>query len=339
MSLFRRHVFYNKLTNGSTILYTTTDGNVLDISYPDIVSNTYENGQGILTFNKKMTIVPHIFADKSKLKTIVFPEDCTTFSQCAFWGDVRLEELHFLSPKLSIKNGSDPSLIQGLWYNTSNNSLKKIYSPNNSFDDNKCLVIDGILYCFAPGTIADDSEYTIPYNIHTIAGYTMSENSKIRKLNMHDNIKYIYRVGIGDNEGPWRGSYKFSCNIPNYIIYIDTGAFRMDNENVNIVENLNIPATCEVIGNQAFMRWNNLKTIHFYVPSTGLILYYMPFESCKSVTDVYCHTEFPPTLYNSSVDIFDNDADPKLHIPIGTYKTYSDSEFGYQFRGRIIEDL
>lgn len=321
MSAFRRHIFYNKLTNGSTILYTTTDGNIAEpYNSSDVVSNVYENGIGIIVFKDKLTTISHrIFNSNSKLKSIVFPEESNTFSGGILWNSYNLEELHFLAPKLSAPIDDFDAIYSGLYYYPGP-KLKNIYSSNNSSIDNKCLIINGILYAFAGGGVS--GEYTIPNNVTKISRYAMAYNSTITKLNLPNSITHIHNVGIGDN-----GYEGFLINgIPNSIIYIGTGAFRMSyaySNSGNIT--ITIPQSCTLLEAQAFMNWNNLKEVHIKSPILEIVN--DPFEGCYNITSVYCYNETPPILTAKNKDLFDDANGHILYVPELYKVDYEDSDF------------
>lgn len=72
------------------ILYTSTDDNIVtphttDVFGANIISNTYEDGQGMLVFDKEVTeIGDNAFWGCYTLKTIVIPDTVTTIGSWAF---------------------------------------------------------------------------------------------------------------------------------------------------------------------------------------------------------------------------------------------------------------
>lgn len=104
----------------TTITYTTTDGNIIDIFNNfdvDIISNTYENGEGRILFEGKLTMIgeaamsnlkslqtinlpetiisigKEAFQGCTALTTIAIPESVTTIGNNAFYGCTALEEI------------------------------------------------------------------------------------------------------------------------------------------------------------------------------------------------------------------------------------------------------
>ena len=72
------------------IWYTSTDGEIVDLIFAPClgiheVSNTYENGKGVMTFDADVTSISReAFRDCTNLKSIVFPNSVTTIGECAF---------------------------------------------------------------------------------------------------------------------------------------------------------------------------------------------------------------------------------------------------------------
>ena len=75
------------------ILYTSTDGKIVSpytyatdaFGDANIVSNTYENGQGVITFDAELTTIgERAFVECSTLKSVTIPDSVTSLGQYAF---------------------------------------------------------------------------------------------------------------------------------------------------------------------------------------------------------------------------------------------------------------
>lgn len=74
---------------GNKIYYTTADGKSVVMWHPEtfgvnIVSNTYKNGQGVITFDGEVTMIGEFVFSGSQLVTIVIPESVTQIGENAF---------------------------------------------------------------------------------------------------------------------------------------------------------------------------------------------------------------------------------------------------------------
>ena len=75
------------------IWYTSTDGNIVEPSlaigqgWPNIISNTYKNGQGIIKFASNITgIVTNAFYNQNTLNSIIMPDGITFIDGASFYG-------------------------------------------------------------------------------------------------------------------------------------------------------------------------------------------------------------------------------------------------------------
>ena len=80
-----------ELPPNNEIWYTSSDGTVVSPSdvffYISVVSNTYENGKGVITFNGDVTDIGEgAFRNRSSLTSVTIPNSVTSFSEEAFYG-------------------------------------------------------------------------------------------------------------------------------------------------------------------------------------------------------------------------------------------------------------
>lgn len=189
------------------IWYTTTDGNIIQYPYqdptegfwPHVVSNVYENGQGVITCDEPITVIgPNAFQMIQNLASIELPGSVKTIGYAAFNYCPALTEIWLPEGVESIQ----ASAFQ------LNENLQKVYvpstvtefignpfisCPNLSFvgplasEDSHCLVSNGVLIAFSPNGL---SEYVIPDGVREI-GESAFEWSGLSKVEVPEGVQVI----------------------------------------------------------------------------------------------------------------------------------------------------
>ena len=89
------------------IFYTSSDGNVVTPNIAGIESNTYENGQGIITFNSEITSIKEYAFDKcSTLTSIILPSGVQNIGELAFGNCKNLTSIIIPSTMKSLGAGA-----------------------------------------------------------------------------------------------------------------------------------------------------------------------------------------------------------------------------------------
>lgn len=103
-------VVSNQDVPNNQIWYTTSTNNITspeDDSHYTVISNTYENGKGILTFDKDLTTIYFsMFRENSLLTSIMLPESITTIDVAAFQDCTSLESIKLPKSLTTINSGS-----------------------------------------------------------------------------------------------------------------------------------------------------------------------------------------------------------------------------------------
>ena len=148
------------------IWYTSTDGKIVEPYKADgfganIISNTYEDGKGIITFDGDVKrIGKYVFYNCSSLKTITIPYGVTTFYDFAFYKC---------------------------------NNLTAFYGFRAS-EDNRCLIMgNGVFVAFAPYGL---TEYTIPDNVTATTQSTFLGCDNLASITIPDNVVRIGEKGF-----------------------------------------------------------------------------------------------------------------------------------------------
>lgn len=174
------------------IWYTTMDNSVYDVYQSNekpfdanIISNTYKNGLGVIKFDAPVTrINESTFFYADNITGLYLPNCIESIGDHALRG---MSITEFRVPENLCEIG-----VLALCHN---NNLNRFYGPHVS-EDEKCLIIDNILYAFAPGEITD---YTIPDGVEIIRCYAFYMNTKLEHITISEGVKVIEGDAFADN--------------------------------------------------------------------------------------------------------------------------------------------
>ena len=249
-------------TDTSKIYYTTTDGNIVSIStYTDwggaqIVSNTYENGQGVITFDREITTIGNnAFYERPNLKEIHIPNSVLTIGNSAFARCVNLEKVNL--PGSAIEIGTwifayctllnDVTIESGITtipeYSFAYcSSLTEIKIP----DSVKLIDNDAFEGCSSLTSII------IPNSVSKIGEYVFRGCSSLKDVTIGSGITSI-------PGGSFAGCSSLEeITIPDNITGIESGAFR----SCSSLSSITIPNSVTSIGIQVFGGCTNLSAFY-----------------------------------------------------------------------------
>ena len=82
-----------RLAGKQEIIYTTDDGKKIDIEDTETMKiKEYNNGCGIIKFTSPINELEEIFSEKTKLTSVILPEECESIVDYSFKGCTNLEE-------------------------------------------------------------------------------------------------------------------------------------------------------------------------------------------------------------------------------------------------------
>lgn len=276
------------------IRYTTTD-NVKLFPYNTepsrwgaiLISNTYENGEGVLTFDDTITSIGvDAFYGCETLATITIPKSVKSIEEVAFGGCTNLSEVHIsdLAAWCQIDFDNNPLYYAHNLY-LNDVLVENVVIPEDVkeikrrvFEGAICIkkvvLHDGITrieeMAFYDCTSLDN--INIPSSVESV-GYNAFHNCA--SLPILDNIRYAdtYLIEAIDKT-------QASYSIQDGVRFIAENAFN-DCRNV---EELSIPESVCSIGEEAFLGCQNLTTIN--IPQTITRIEQATFSGCKKLTGI-----------------------------------------------------
>ena len=322
------YVSHESVTNYQ-ILYTSTDGNIVtpnnaDVFGATIVSNTYENGQGVITFDGEVTkIGERAFYNCSNLKSITIPDSATLIGQ---------EALRYCKSLTSVNIGNGVVSIKDL-----------VFSECSSLTDVVFGESVAEIWGYAFANCSSLSSIVIPNSVTELAGYVFYGCTNLTSITIPDSI-----TTLGDNPfdrcaklAEFNGKYASAdkrClivdgvlnsfapaglttyTIPNGITKIGSHAFI----GCTKLTSINIPDSVTIIENAAFFICSGLTSVT--IPSSVIEIGAKVFYNCTSLHTISCLATTPPKAefldWEDWSAFYGNAADRKIYVPAASVEAY-----------------
>ena len=361
---------YQLSVPANQIWYTSTDSNVVEPFNKDgfgahIVSNTYKNGIGVITFNNNVTSIgSYVFNECTSLTSVTIPDGVTTIGEYAFYQCTALARINIPNSMTTIGEYSfrHCSSLKRVDITDLLAYLKisfNLYSGNPCRNGAKLYIND-----------VEATEITIPSDITEITKCTFAGCASITSVTFHEGI-----TSIGDYAFEYCSALA-NVTFDNCVTRVESSAFngctslkRVDITNLSAwckiaiqntntapcrygaklylngeeVTELTIPADITKLGFTLFKGCPSLTsvTLHENVVSINS----WAFNICKNLKSVYCKATTPPTARRGSINgawgaFSMNASGRKIYVPtesVDAYKAangwsdYADSIVGYDF--------
>lgn len=290
--------------NLTKIYYTSTGGTVISPNTlsgwgANIISNTYNNGKGVIEFDGVVTEIPiRAFQNKTELDSIVFPEGLLTINNFAFYNTSLVSV---------VIPDSVTTVLRGAFTSSSTLNEMTIGLNCTQFGEDGYAAID----CRSghPNTlrIRTRNVQNIPTNRGSLT------NSDLTLI--FENT--VETIGFSAFSGSYATEVQF--NTTN-LTKIYSGAFNY----CRIKNDLILPEGLEYIGyvNDSYSSgtcfYSGVSSTSVTIPSTVKKIGNYSFNYCSSVKDVYCYPITRPYIWYQSAAIFSGVQNGILHYPQGS---------------------
>ena len=296
----------NQVPPDDEIWYTTVSGNVLNPYKKDefganIISNTYENGKGVIKFDGKVTkIGSHAFWRLQDLKTLQMPNSVTEIGEYAFEICSNLEDINlsdnlktikmFAITDAKIKTVTIPDSVTTIENYSPFENCKFLEAFYGKFAsaDNRLLIVNGEVKSFAPAGL---TSYTIPEGVTRLCEYSFALCDQLQSLVLPETLKTISFYAMLSCTG------LTSLRIPDSVTTVTSGLASCKSLKT-------LSGTYVTDDGRAFIR-NGVMMI--FAPS-GLSAYTVP-DGVETIGgSLFAHTELQSITLPNSVKVIERDA-------------------------------
>jgi len=293
----------------NTIHYISNDNKVVtpydsDAFGVNIVSNTYSNGQGVITFDGNVAIIGYrAFYGCSTLTEIELPNSINEVGVQAFFGCFRL----------------------------------KYFRGKFASNDNRCLIVDGDLKQLSPQISGD---YSIPNTVTSLGRSSIYSLRNRCSITIPQSVTSLSDVCCTSTSNVEKFYGKFATannlalvkdNILYGVAVYGQTSYVISDGVTTIMENV-------------FQSCTKLQSIT--LPSSINNIGKIAFNSCTSLTTLYCKANTPPQIESNSNIFRDIETTPTIYVPqksVDTYKSasgwskYASYIKGYDFTDEPVE--
>ena len=319
------------------IWYTSTDGTIVEpkdgaVSGGTLVSNTYVDSVGIMTFSSDITALNQdAFNNRDTLKSIILPNSLISIGTSTFYDCDSLE---------SVTIGNSVTSI-GYYAFVFCDSLTSVTIPDSvtsigglAFYD--CTSLTSITIPDSVTTIGDNAfsycdsltSVTIPDSVTTIGQEAFSHCTSLTSVTIGNGVTSIGELAF------------FYC----YSLESFYGKFASEDNRCLIVDGkliafapvglteYTIPDSVTSIGGGAFHGCHSLTSVT--IPDSVTSIGEWAFYYCRSLASVYCKAATPPA--GGSYMFKSNASGRKIYVPAASVEAYKSATYWSDYASDIV---
>lgn len=347
------------------IWYTSTNGAVIELYNSEgfnanILSNTYENGKGVITFDADLDVLGnHAFFLCRALKSIHLPRSIQRIETQVFTYCAALERINI------------PENVNFIDYRVfSECKSLKTFTGKFATDDGRCLVMEGKLVGFAPAGL---TSYSFPDDIHSFGDAVLEGCDNLTELILPAHLIELQVQALDGCRGLTSivlpeslsviGQYAFincdglsSIAIPQSVTSIGRGAFArcqnlssfsgkyVGNDQKSLIVNNRlvaiapagldryvVPDGVSEVEFETFSYLYDLKELVF--PATVNSFADAAVNACSGLESIRIEAAEPPVIVESS--FINLPADCLFYVPAASVEAYKSAQYWSSYAGRI----
>ena len=288
------------------IFYTSTNGKIVtpkDVFGGVLLSNTYDNGVGVITFDRPITGVGgDAFQSCSSLTSITIPDSVTTIGMCAFW---------YCTSLRSVTIPNSVTYIGDSAFNNCRN-LSSVTIPNSVVRIGQSTF----------QSCSSLTSITIPDSVTTIEWYAFRGCSSLTSVTIPDSVTTIGSSVFEDC------SSLTSVTIPDSVTTIGSSAF----SDCSSLTSVTIPDSVTTIESSAFQSCAILEKVVIGSGVKNISIY--AFRYCYVLNDISIKATTPPSIGATSFN--DIGTSPIFYVPTESVEAYKSATNWSDYANYIV---